>query len=477
MADHLIHWRDQHLNTISTSFCAAKWYNASIQLGSGYTGSCHLPLPHLINDDQIKTNPSAIHNTDHKKQMRKMMLEGARPAECGYCWKIEDIGRNSVSDRIYKSQPYTIEDINQITKLPWDADVNLKTLEISFDRQCNFACSYCNAGYSTTWAKDLDNNGAYQNFIAPGGGGGAYEADGSWAESKGKHLDDNLYTEAFFQWWPELSSSLYELRITGGEATVSQNFWRFVEIMHSTDASNLRFAVNSNLGMGEKALEKLIGITHSLTIKEFDLFTSNESFGSHAEYIRDGLDYNLWRNNLTEFIKRAKCRTVTIMMTVNNLCLFSITDFIDDMLLIKRQYGSQKLHLSFNMLRWPSFMGPLTLPDDIKMELHKHISEWFEKTKSSEYLTPNEQSQVQRLLDYIEVLDKGHVAVTDDKTLLFHDFKSFFTQYDQRRGKNLIEIFPRLGDWYNSIELKKEFVIKQLNQHGITPPELGEYKE
>jgi hypothetical protein len=111
------------------------------------------------------------------------------------------------------------------------------------------------------------------------------------------------------------------------------------------------------------------------------------------------------------------------------------------------------------------------------MELHKHISEWFEKTKSSEYLTPNEQSQVQRLLDYIEVLDKGHVAVTDDKTLLFHDFKSFFTQYDQRRGKNLIEIFPRLGDWYNSIELKKEFVIKQLNQHGITPPELGEYKE
>ena len=73
-----ITWRDSHLNSISPSFCAAKWYNASIHLGHGYTGSCHLPLPHPIDLEQIKTNPSAIHNTDHKKSMRKMMLEGTR---------------------------------------------------------------------------------------------------------------------------------------------------------------------------------------------------------------------------------------------------------------------------------------------------------------------------------------------------------------------------------------------------------------
>ena len=31
------------------------------------------------------------------------------------------------------------------------------------------------------------------------------------------------------------------------------------------------------------------------------------------------------------------------------------------------------------------------------------------------------------------------------------DFKSFFTQYDQRRKKNFVETFPRLADWYNNI--------------------------
>ena len=71
MSEHLIQWGEKHLNSISPSFCAAKWYNASIHLGSGETMSCHLPLPHPINIEQIKNNPSAIHNTDHKNRCEK----------------------------------------------------------------------------------------------------------------------------------------------------------------------------------------------------------------------------------------------------------------------------------------------------------------------------------------------------------------------------------------------------------------------
>ena len=50
----LAEWRDKNLNTISDSFCAAKWYNASLHLGHGYTNSCHLPLPHPIDLEEIK---------------------------------------------------------------------------------------------------------------------------------------------------------------------------------------------------------------------------------------------------------------------------------------------------------------------------------------------------------------------------------------------------------------------------------------
>ena len=478
MSEDLIRWRDQHLNTISPSFCAAKWYNASIFLGSGYTGSCHLPLPHQIDQAEISYNPSALHNTLHKKRMRRMMLEGQKPAECGYCWKVEGIQRNNVSDRINKSIIYSIEDIEKIKQMRWDDDVDLKTLEISFDRQCNFACSYCNAGYSTTWGQDIATHGPYQNFIAKGGGGGAYYSDGDWATAHGKHLDDNPYVAAFFEWWPELSASLQELRITGGEATVSQNFWRFVDIMKNNPSHNMRFAVNSNMGMGKRALERLVELTHVLPVKEFDLFTSNESYGAHAEYLRDGMNYFQWRQNLLDFMRSAKFRSVTMMMTVNNLSLFSITKFMDDMLEFKKEFGPNRPVLDLNLLRWPAFMSPLTLPDELKSEIHQRLVDWKNANASSSLLSPGEVASVQRLIDYIDVVKVGHVSTVADKNSLFHDFKSFYSQYDQRRGKNILATFPIIEDWYNSIILRQNYATVELVKNsGISFAETGIYEE
>ena len=43
-------------------------------------------------------------------------------------------------------------------------DVDLKTLEIAFDGNCNFACSYCNASFSTTWQKDIKVKFLMKNF-------------------------------------------------------------------------------------------------------------------------------------------------------------------------------------------------------------------------------------------------------------------------------------------------------------------------
>ena len=81
----------------------------------------------------------------------------------------------------------------------------MKTVEVSFDRICNFACTYCNSGYSTTWGKDIKNNGPYQKFKTTSAG--AYYADGSWSETYGKYAGDNPYVNAFLEWWPELSQT------------------------------------------------------------------------------------------------------------------------------------------------------------------------------------------------------------------------------------------------------------------------------
>ena len=96
------------------------------------------------------------------------MIYGERPAGCEYCWKIEDMGRDAVSDRVYKSRIYTQEELDEAYAMDPAADVNLKTLEIAFDRTCQLACSYCNPAFSSTWVRDIKTNGAYQGLVSDG---------------------------------------------------------------------------------------------------------------------------------------------------------------------------------------------------------------------------------------------------------------------------------------------------------------------
>jgi len=163
-----VEYKRRVIDIKSDSFCGAKWYNATIWLGSGQTTSCHHPLPHAIDVSELKTNPKALHNTTKKKMEREQMQKGERPAGCEYCWKIEDIGRDNISDRVYKTVIYSDEDLAYAYRTPAREDIDLQTLEIAFDRTCQFACSYCNPAFSSTWVKDIRTNGAYTGLVSDG---------------------------------------------------------------------------------------------------------------------------------------------------------------------------------------------------------------------------------------------------------------------------------------------------------------------
>jgi organic radical activating enzyme len=275
------------IDPLSPTFCGAKWLDSTIWLGHGATASCHLPPAHSIDVSQLAANPSAIHNTSHKKKMRKLMLAGERPGECDYCWKIEDVG--GISDRTFKSHRYDLESMRLLAASDHEKDTIPQTLEIAFNRTCNFACAYCNAGFSTTWARDINTSGAYQNLISDGAG--AYQHNGSWADPYGKSNEGNPYVDAFWRWWPELSSNLKQLRITGGEPLMSTDVWKLFDLVGSAE-NEIQLAVNTNLGAKPEIIQRLIESSHS--IKNLQIYTSNESVGAQAEYIRDGLDYASW---------------------------------------------------------------------------------------------------------------------------------------------------------------------------------------
>ena len=91
------------LNKVGCGFCTMKWLHQTLYLHTGDNHSCYHPRPHHIPLDEIAKDPSALHNTKYKKQQRKTMLEGDRPSECYYCWNIEDLEGEHISDRMIHS--------------------------------------------------------------------------------------------------------------------------------------------------------------------------------------------------------------------------------------------------------------------------------------------------------------------------------------------------------------------------------------
>lgn len=430
----------------SQSFCGAKWYNATIWLGSGMTTSCHHPLPHKISVEEVEANPKALHNTYLKKKERKMMQRGDRPVGCEYCWKIEDIGRDNISDRVYKTVLYSDEDLNHAFNLPAGQDVDLQTLEIAFDRTCQFACSYCNPAFSSTWVRDIKQHGAYTGLVSDGRNHFTHAHDSSQLYT---FNDRNPYVDAFFAWWEsDLHRTLKELRITGGEPLMSGYTWKLLDwFKENRGRSQTRLAINSNLGMDTADVLKLLDRAEGIAL---DLYTSNESITQHAEYIRDGLNWAQWATNMHMLAGSGRLRGLHVMCTINALCLESLPEFLDYMLQFKQQYGRDFPTFTLNILRFPSFQSPLVLPDRIRTKHKDRLQAWYDANKHSELLHQMELNQTQRLIDYLDVVKTPH-SDTFDRASLHNDFKKFYQQYDQRRGKDFTKAFPGLSHWYEKL--------------------------
>jgi organic radical activating enzyme len=443
-----LEFRQQVLDTKSKSFCAAKWYNATIWLGSGQTTSCHHPPAHAIDLEEIETRPSAIHNTIQKKMDRLAMQNGNRPRGCEYCWKIEDMGRDAVSDRVYKSKIYPIEALDTAFGTDHREDVNLRTLEIAFDRTCQFACSYCNPAFSSTWVRDIKQNGAYTNLISDGRNHFTHTHDSAQLFRFG---ETNPYVEAFFKWWEtDLHKTLQELRITGGEPLMSGETWKLLDWFRNNQGrSSTRLAINSNLG-ADVDLDRLLVAAEGV---ELDLYTSMESEGQQAEYIRDGLDYSKWVMNMIRLMESKQLHGLHVMCTINALCLDTLPDLLTVFMHWKHEYGRDFPNFTLNILRFPSFQSALVLPDEIRTRHRAQLEAWLDQWGQDSMIQEHERRHVERLIDYLDVVKTPH-SEAFDMPQLRNDFYEFYRQYDQRRNKQFDRTFTHLKNWYNDLQIQ-----------------------
>jgi organic radical activating enzyme len=275
-----------------------------------------------------------------------------------------------------------------------------------------------------------------------------------WLRQIGKypiHRDDyNPYIEAFWKWWPELYPKLDTFRITGGEPLLSKHTWKVFEYIKENPNDKMEFAVNTNLCVPDKLIDRLIEEVKGIEgkIKEFKIFTSAESASSHAEYTRYGMNYEVFISNINKIMTALPNVRIVLMTTVNALSAFSFKDFLEDIIILRAKHyktaAKSTLGLSVNYLRWPQFQDIRILPAEIKQESAKEVLEFVYKHKDKlpEYgeamFYLEEIDQVERLTKYME-----QDLPNRDNLLL--DFKMFYNEYDRRRDLNFAKTFPEIA--------------------------------
>jgi hypothetical protein len=140
------------------------------------------------------------------------------------------------------------------------------------------------------------------------------------------------------------------------------------------------------------------------------------------------------------------------MNTINALCLDSLPEFLDLIVWFKNIHGADKISFTLNILRFPSFQSPLVLSDELRTYYRDQLIKFSMRMKESNILQEHEHNHIQRLIDYLDIVKTPHSEAFDMPKLL-NDFREFYAQYDQRRGKDLVKTFPHLTEWYNGLSV------------------------
>jgi organic radical activating enzyme len=285
-----------------------------------------------------------------------------------------------------------------------------------------------------------------------------------WLKSGNKmpipNNQDNPYVDAFWSWWPTMYQELKTFRITGGEPLLSKNTFKVLDYIIENPNADLNFSVNTNLNVPDELLTKFIEkmkiIQQDKKIKSFVLFTSAEAHGAQSEYIRHGMDYDLWIKNLHRVIDEIPGVAVGVMSTYNIMSVGTYTKFLQDLLDIRKQYADKAklinrpaVTLDIPYLQEPKHQAVYLLPASFIGLIDEQIR-FMEANKDLDYSQVGfNEAEIYKLTRIRSVMEEAVKNPDPDINRLRKDFTILVNEHDRRRGTDFLKTFPELKEVYN----------------------------
>ena len=346
-----------------------------------------------------------IWNSHEYKTLRKQLMNGEKPSVCHQCWKHEQAGNNS--SRISNNKRFK-EDFHIVDKTNTDGSLDtmdLRYFDVRWSNICNFKCRTCSATYSSNWAVEDNQHGDNKPVYIFAGG----------------DSNDSLYN----QFKPHFKN-IKVFYFAGGEPLMTDKHYEILEHLIETGNTKVTLEYNSNVSRLKYKNKSIIDLWNKF--ENVTVSASLDSWGSRAEYIREGTDWDKVESNLQTI--KEKCPHVKIsfntVVSIFNLC--TLTDFLK--YITARGFNTNNGSL-YNIVD-PNYYSVSAMPQQLKNTA---------KSKIEDYMNDNPGKFSHQLKGVLRYIDNSKF---DENAYKLFKAKTFY--YDKIRNRDFVETFPELVD-------------------------------
>lgn len=358
-------------------------------------------------------------NNDKMKEVRKKLLAGEYVEGCKNCYKHESTGSGGFSFRNFANNEFG-HHFDLVTETMEDGylpGMNLKYFDVRFSNLCNFKCRTCGDMFSSTWAAE-----SYKQ--------GYGEINGLMHASNG---DPSLLE----QFKPHLGN-LEMLYFAGGEPLITPEHYEILEYLIDNDSTDVTLRYNTNCSRLDFKDKSVIDLWNKF--KKVEVYGSLDSFGTRAEYMRNGTNWNNILNNLKRVKDNCPSVSISFNCVVGVFNVLTITEFLNH-LHDEGLISWDSTTCSFYKLINPDYYNLNNLLSmEMKAEAKWKIKAWLDSHPDGPIRTG--------------LTDIYHFIQEDREPQLQwqRKFKEFTEHFDKIREENLVMAFPELKDWYEGIK-------------------------
>jgi hypothetical protein len=263
------------------------------------------------------------------------------------------------------------------------------------------------------------------------------------------------FSNAFWEWFGGLHSSLREVEFIGGEPTSNPALYdalRNVEELCSRWSARSVPSIRlvTNLNTPQTHWRRLRHVLERSDLR-YEIQISNEAWGRRAEYIRFGLRWERFQSNFAELVSVAAGNpriNVGIMPSLNALCVTSLSEYLEwvhgQSEALYRQCG-RRITVFMNEVQSPLFLSLAVLPSRFASHLDRAIDcmrAWPAsggRDGDVHALQRGVLENAQERLRHQEAVDPALTA----------QFAEWIANNDRVRATDCLSVFPEYEDLLN----------------------------